>query len=68
MNAVNRMISRLKGVHFIAVNTDAQAQFILAEHKMQIDQTDKDWAGADPEIGKKRRKRAADELMHLQRC
>lgn len=56
-NAVNRMIQAgLKGVHFITVNTDAQALSLsLAEHKIQIGAklTKGLGAGADPEIGQK---------------
>ncbi|MGB4043390.1 MAG: cell division protein FtsZ, partial [Thermacetogeniaceae bacterium] len=66
-NAVNRMIQAdLKGVHFIAVNTDAQAlNLSLAEHKMQIGSklTKGLGAGADPEIGKKAAEESRDELM-----
>ena len=56
-NAVNRMIdSDVKGVEFIAVNTDAQAlNRSLAETKLQIGDklTRGLGAGANPEIGKK---------------
>src|ERR671929_137371 len=54
-NAVNRMVDQgLKGVEFIAVNTDAQAlQMCDADIKLQIgDQLTRGLgAGADPEIG-----------------
>ncbi len=70
-NAVNRMIqAELKGVHFIAVNTDAQAlNLSLAEHKMQIGAklTKGLGAGADPEIGKKAAEESRDELMQALR-
>ncbi len=70
-NAVNRMIQAdLKGVHFIAVNTDAQAlNLSLAEHKMQIGSklTKGLGAGADPEIGKKAAEESRDELMQALR-
>lgn len=64
-NAVNRMIaSGLKGVEFIAVNTDAQ-QLLLsqANRKIQIGEkiTRGLGAGADPAIGKK----AADESREM---
>ncbi|HHW29422.1 MAG TPA: cell division protein FtsZ [Syntrophomonadaceae bacterium] len=70
-NAVNRMIqAELKGVHFIAVNTDAQAlNLSLAEHKLQIGSklTKGLGAGADPEIGKKAAEESRDELMQALR-
>src|SRR5436309_2216286 len=54
-NAVNRMVDAgLKGVEFIAVNTDAQAlQMTDADIKLQIgsELTRGLGAGADPEIG-----------------
>src|SRR5829696_98346 len=54
-NAVNRMVDAgLKGVEFIAVNTDAQAlQMCDADIKLQIgDQLTRGLgAGADPEVG-----------------
>ncbi|NLM04584.1 MAG: cell division protein FtsZ [Clostridiales bacterium] len=60
-NAVNRMIdSGLKGIEFIAINTDKQALFTSkAEHKVQIGEklTRGLGAGANPDIGK----RAAEE-------
>lgn len=66
-NAVNRMIqAELKGVHFIAVNTDAQSlNLSLAEHKIQIGAklTKGLGAGADPEIGKKAAEESCEELM-----
>lgn len=56
-NAVNRMIQYgLKGVEFVAVNTDKQALFISrANQKIQIGEklTKGLGAGADPEIGRK---------------
>jgi cell division protein FtsZ len=61
VNAVNRMIeSGLKGVEFVAVNTDAQALLMSdADVKLDVgrDLTRGLGAGADPEIGR----RAADE-------
>jgi cell division protein FtsZ len=61
VNAVNRMIeSGLKGVEFIAVNTDAQA-LLMSEADVKLDigrETTRGLgSGADPEIGK----RAAEE-------
>lgn len=70
-NAVNRMIqSDLKGVHFITVNTDAQAlNLSLAEHKIQIGAklTKGLGAGADPEIGKKAAEESREELVQALR-
>lgn len=61
VNAVNRMIDAgLRGVEFIAVNTDAQALLMSdADVKLDVgrDLTRGLGAGADPEIGRK----AADE-------
>src|SRR6476620_1060276 len=63
VNAVNRMIDAgLKGVEFIAVNTDAQALLMSdADVKLDVgrDLTRGLGAGADPEVGKK----AADDHM-----
>ena len=60
-NAVNRMIEHgVQGVDFIAVNTDAQAlNLSKAETKMQIGGklTRGLGAGANPEVGKKRRRK-----------
>jgi len=65
-NAVNRMISAgLKGVEFIAVNTDAQALYLSqAEIKIQIGTklTRGLGAGANPEIGKNAAEESRDEL------
>lgn len=66
-NAVNRMIEGgLKGVDFIAVNTDSQALFLSkAECKIQIGAklTRGLGAGANPEIGMKAAEESRDELM-----
>ena len=63
VNAVNRMIDAgLKGVEFIAVNTDAQALLMSdADVKLDLgrDLTRGLGAGSDPEVG-----RAAAELQH----
>lgn len=57
VNAVNRMIEAgLKGVEFIAINTDAQALLMSdAETKLDIgrDLTHGLGAGADPSVGRK---------------
>jgi cell division protein FtsZ len=56
-NAVNRMIeSRIKGVEFVSINTDAQAlHHNSAPVRVQIGQTTTRGlgAGSDPELGKK---------------
>jgi cell division protein FtsZ len=65
-NAINRMIDAgLKGVEFIAVNTDAQALYLSrAEKKIQVGAklTKGLGAGADPEIGMKAAEENADEI------
>lgn len=64
-NAINRMVQYgLRGVEFIAVNTDKQALAMNAgQKKIQIGEklTKGLGAGADPEIGKK----AAEESLDL---
>ncbi|MGN0941570.1 MAG: cell division protein FtsZ [Selenomonadaceae bacterium] len=66
-NAVNRMISAgLKGVEFIAVNTDAQALLhSLAPKRIQIGEklTRGLGAGAKPEIGNKAAEESRDDLL-----
>ena len=56
-NAVNRMIStKIRGVDFIAVNTDAQVlSFSSASQKLVIGEkiTNGRGAGSDPEIGRR---------------
>ncbi len=68
-NAVNRMIEAgLKGVRFIAVNTDAQALLESnAEDKLQIGNklTKGLGAGSDPEIGKKAAEEDREKLRKL---
>jgi len=63
-NAINRMIDAgLKGVEFIAVNTDAQALYLSkADKKIQIGEklTKGLGAGANPEIGKKAAEESKD--------
>ncbi|MDD3852594.1 MAG: cell division protein FtsZ [Syntrophomonadaceae bacterium] len=65
-NAINRMIEAgLKGIEFIAVNTDAQALYLSkAEKKIQLGEklTKGLGAGADPEIGMKAAEESADEI------
>lgn len=66
-NAINRMISSgLKGVEFIAVNTDAQALLhSMAPKRIQIGAklTRGLGAGARPEIGEKAAQESRDELI-----
>jgi cell division protein FtsZ len=68
-NAVNRMIeSGMKGVTFIAVNTDKQAlSMSKAETKIQIGEklTKGLGAGANPEIGQKAAEESIDDLTKL---
>ncbi len=65
-NALNRMIdAQLKGVDFVAINTDAQVlDQNKAEVKVQIGQqiTNGLGAGANPEIGKKAVQETKEEL------
>ena len=65
-NAVNRMINAgVKGVEFIAVNTDRQAlKNSLAETKIQIGEkvTKGLGAGANPEIGEQSAEESLDEI------
>ncbi len=66
VNAVNRMIQvGLKGVEFIAINTDAQALlFTDADVKLDVgrDLTRGLGAGANPEVGKKAAEDHAEEI------
>jgi cell division protein FtsZ len=65
-NAVNRMIDAgLRGVDFIAINTDKQALFLSkANTKIQIgDKLTKGLgAGANPDIGEKAANESKDEI------
>lgn len=65
-NAVNRMIAAgLKGVEFIAVNTDAQALYLAnAEVKLQIGEelTKGLGAGANPEIGRQAAEESRNDI------
>jgi cell division protein FtsZ len=66
VNAVNRMIEMgLKGVEFIAINTDAQALLMSdADVKLDVgrDSTRGLGAGANPEIGKRAAEDHAEEI------
>ncbi|MEV7396105.1 cell division protein FtsZ [Aeromicrobium sp. NPDC092404] len=66
VNAVNRMIEvGLKGVEFIAINTDAQALLMSdADVKLDVgrDSTRGLGAGANPEIGKRAAEDHAEEI------
>lgn len=65
-NAVNRMIeASLKGIQFIAINTDKQALYnSKAEYKIQIGEklTRGLGAGANPEIGSKAAEESRDDV------
>ncbi|HEX2996796.1 MAG TPA: cell division protein FtsZ [Anaerolineales bacterium] len=70
-NAVNRMMDEgIKGVEFIAVNTDAQA-LELAKAPTKVRLGDKLTrglgAGGNPEIGRKAAEESADELYNVLR-
>ena len=69
VNAVNRMIEQgLKGVEFIAINTDAQALLMSdADVKLDVgrDSTRGLGAGADPDVG---RKAAEDARTRSRNC
>ena len=71
VNAVNRMIEQgLKGVEFIAINTDAQALLMSdADIKLDVgrDSTRGLGAGADPEVGRKAAEDAKDDIEELLR-
>ena len=64
VNAVNRMIEvGLKGVEFIAVNTDAQALLMSdAETKLDIGRDLTLGAGADPAVGRQAAEDHIDEI------
>ncbi len=69
VNAVNRMIEAgLKGVEFIAVNTDAQALLMSdADVKLDIGRelTRGLGAGSDPEVGQKAAEEHRDEIEEI---
>jgi cell division protein FtsZ len=71
VNAVNRMIEQgLKGVEFIAINTDAQALLMSdADVKLDVgrDSTRGLGAGADPDVGRKAAEDAKDDIEDLLR-
>lgn len=71
VNAVNRMIEvELKGVEFIAINTDAQALLMSdADVKLDVGRelTRGLGAGADPEVGKKAAEDHAEEIEDVLR-
>ena len=68
-NAVNRMIStNIRGVDFIAVNTDAQVlSFSSASQKLVIGEkiTNGRGAGSDPEIGRRSAEESIEDIRHL---
>ncbi|HWC20898.1 MAG TPA: cell division protein FtsZ [Flexivirga sp.] len=69
VNAINRMIEvGLKGVEFIAINTDAQALLMCdADVKLEVgrDLTRGLGAGADPEVGKKAAEDHAEDIEEV---
>ncbi|MEY3020455.1 MAG: hypothetical protein RLZZ272_1439 [Actinomycetota bacterium] len=69
VNAVNRMIDAgLRGVEFVAVNTDAQALLMSdADVKLDIgrDLTRGLGAGADPEVGRQAAEDHRDEIAEI---
>ena len=69
VNAVNRMIEQgLKGVEFIAINTDAQALLMSdADVKLDVGRelTRGLGAGADPEVGRKAADDHAEEIEEV---
>ncbi|MCB0955744.1 MAG: cell division protein FtsZ, partial [Ilumatobacter sp.] len=69
VNAVNRMIDAgLKGVEFVAVNTDAQALLMSdADVKLDIgrDLTRGLGAGSDPEVGRNAAEAHRDEIEEM---
>ena len=68
-NAVNRMVSSgIKGIDFIAVNTDKQAlNYSAADVKLQVGEklTGGRGAGSKPEIGEKAAQESEDEIRKL---
>lgn len=68
-NAVSRMIQEgLKGVEFVAINTDAQALFLCdADQRIHIggNVTKGLGAGSDPEIGKKAIEENRDDILQV---
>ena len=72
VNAVNRMIEQgLKGVEFIAINTDAQALLMSdADVKLDVgrDSTRGLGAGADPEVGRRATEDNRDDIEEPSRA
>lgn len=68
-SALNRMIhSKIKGVEFIAMNTDLQAlHYCLASHKLQLGKTVTRGLGAgmDAELGRRAAEEAQNEIRDL---
>lgn len=68
-NALNRMIeTQMRGVTFLAVNTDAQVLSLCqAEKKLQIGESETGGlgAGADPELGRKAAEESRQEIAKL---
>lgn len=68
-NAVNRMVgSGIKGIDFIAVNTDKQAlNYSAADVKLQVGEklTGGRGAGSKPEVGEKAARESEDEIRKL---
>ncbi|HEX6262045.1 MAG TPA: cell division protein FtsZ [Actinomycetota bacterium] len=69
VNAVNRMIEAgLKGVEFIAINTDAQA-LLMSEADVKLDigrETTRGLgSGSDPEIGRRAAEEHSDEIEEI---
>ncbi|MFM8894368.1 MAG: cell division protein FtsZ, partial [Actinomycetales bacterium] len=69
VNAINRMVDAgLKGVEFVAVNTDAQALLMSdADFKIDIGReiTRGLGAGSDPEVGRLAAEASREELEEL---
>ncbi|HEY8092848.1 MAG TPA: cell division protein FtsZ, partial [Acidimicrobiales bacterium] len=69
VNAVNRMIDAgLKGVEFVAVNTDAQA-LLMSDADMKLDigrETTRGLgAGSDPEVGRNAAESHREEIEEI---
>ena len=69
VNAVNRMIEAgLRGVEFVAINTDAQ-QLLLCDAHVKLDigkeSTRGLGAGADPEVGRRAAEEHAEEIEQV---
>ncbi|MFZ5872144.1 MAG: cell division protein FtsZ [Actinomycetota bacterium] len=65
VNAVNRMIEvGLKGVEFIAINTDAQA-LLMSDADVKLDVGRELTRGADPDVGKKAAEDHAEEIEEV---